>query len=71
MHRLPVDIGTAGEHTGTSDSTTSHCTTSDSTASHCSATYPAAHASAHPGTYSRYSSQKLAQVSFYAVAKLH
>ena len=60
MHRLPVDIGTAGEHTGTSDSTTSHC----------SATYPAAHASAHPGTYSRYSSQKLAQVSFYAVAKL-
>ena len=66
MHRLPVDIGTAGEHTGTPDSTTS-----DSTTSHCSATYPAAHASAHPSTYSRYSSGKLAQVSFYAVAKLH
>ena len=62
MHRLPADVGTAGQHTGTPDTTASHCG---------AAAYPAAHASAHPGTYSRYSSQKLAQVSFHAVAKLH
>ena len=64
MHRLPADdIGTAGQHTGTPDTTASHCG--------AAAAYPAAHASANPGTYSRYSSQKLAQVSFHAVAKLH